>query len=114
MELLSNLDPHHKMHYVFHVLIRKIVAFIGHDFFEVKEFKPCFLTYVMYLIMFWYWIGAFYSMTHYDLIVQLHMISLNALALEVRKYNFTDKKSPNIFFYRIGTFFGVIKNYSIP
>lgn len=88
MKLLSKLDPHHKMYYVFHVLIRKPVAFIGHDFFEVDEFKPYFLTYAMYMIMCWFWIGAYYTMTHYDLIVQLHMISLTALAFEVRKYNF--------------------------
>lgn len=96
------MEPHERMQYIFHNLLRKLFKAIGHDIFRGK-FKPYLLTFFMHGLFALFSVAAVYTIVNYDMLVVLNCIGLIGLAHEVRALNslyliFEDLKlSENIF-----------------
>lgn len=69
------MEPHHKIHYLFHTLLRKLFICIGHDIFRDGEFKPYSGTYFIYVLFIIFFLGAFKTLAFYDMTVVLNMIA---------------------------------------
>lgn len=80
---LSKMEPHQKMHYLFHTLLRKLFKIIGHDIFLDGEFKPYSITYIIYGLFVVFFAGAFKTLAFYDMVVVLNMIAYIGLVFEV-------------------------------
>lgn len=77
------MEPHEKMHHLFHNLLRKLFIFMGHDIFRDGEFKPYALTYFMYVLLAWFFASVFKTIAYYDRTVVLQMIAFLGVAAEV-------------------------------
>lgn len=77
------MEPHEKMHYLFHNLLRKLFILIAHDIFRDGEFKPYPLTYFMYGLLGWFLASTFKTVAYYDRTVVLQMIAFLGVAAEV-------------------------------
>lgn len=77
------MEPHAKMHHLFHDLLRALCKFIGFDIFREETFKPYAQTYIMYLLLAWFYSSIFKTFAYYDLTVILQMIAFIGVALEV-------------------------------
>lgn len=82
------MEPHVKMHHLFHNLLRKLFIVIGHDIYRGSVFKPYGLTFVMYGLLLYFFTGVIKTAAFYDAEVILNMIPLVGLVLEVT-YSFT-------------------------
>lgn len=80
------MEPHQKMHHLFHNLLRKLFFVIGHDIFLPGVFKPYFHTYCMYALLAVFFAGAIKTLALYDLNVVLNMIVFLGIAREVKCY----------------------------
>lgn len=76
------MEPHQKMHHIFHNLLRKMFQAIGHDIYR-GEFKPYTLTFIMYGLFSAFIIGAIYTLTQYDMTTALNVVGFIGLAFEV-------------------------------
>lgn len=77
------MEPHQKLHHLFHNLLRRAFIFIGHDIFREGEFKPFALTYLMYGLLGWFFASVFKTVANYDRTVVLQMIAFLGTAAEV-------------------------------
>lgn len=74
------MEPHQKIRYLFHTLLRKLFIFIGHDIFRDGEFKPYSATYFIYVLFIIFFLGAFKTLAFYNMTVVLNMIAFLGLA----------------------------------
>lgn len=77
------MEPHQKMHYLFHTLLRKLFKIIGHDIYRDGEFKPYFLTYCIHFLFVAFFVGAIKTLAFYDMAVVLNMLAYIGLVFEV-------------------------------
>lgn len=79
----NEMEPHERMHHLFHNLLRKLCIFIAHDIFREGEFKPYARTYFMYGLLGWFFASVFKTIAYYDMTVVLQMIPFLGVAIEV-------------------------------
>lgn len=78
------MQPHEKIRHLFFNLLRKLFIFIGHDFYGGGEFKPYWLSYIMYGYLASFYIGAIYTVIYYDMLEKLNTIALTGIAVQVK------------------------------
>lgn len=77
------MDPLEKIRRLFFNYIRKVLVFVGHDIFGEENFKPYWLTYIMYGINVVVYIGAAKTLYFYDIAEKLTTIACIGLAWQV-------------------------------
>lgn len=80
------MEPHERMHHIFHNLLRKLFIAIGHDIFR-GEFKPYSLTFFIYGMFALFSVACVYTIFNYDILVVLSCTGIIGLGLEVRALN---------------------------
>lgn len=77
------MEPHQKLHHLFHNLLRKLFAIIGHDIFREGEFSPYMWTYVIWATFGTFGLGVYKTLLYYDMDQILNMLAFIGIALEV-------------------------------
>lgn len=95
------MEPHQKMYHLFHVLLRKLFIYVGHDIFRPGKFMPYGLTYFMYFLLVIFFSGAIKTMAFYNMNIVLNMIAFVGIAFEVTFQSVSVKINELFVFYYI-------------
>lgn len=77
------MEPHKKMHHLFHNWLRRLFVIIGHDIYRGSVFKPYGLTFASYGLFVLFFTGAYNTFIFYGGVVILNMIPFVGLAFQV-------------------------------
>lgn len=82
-KFFHKMEPHEKLHHLFHNLLRKLFAIIGHDIFREGEFAPYTFTYIIWAVFATFGLGIYQTLLYYDRDQVLGVLAFVGIALEV-------------------------------
>lgn len=77
------MELHKKIHHLFYNLLRRLFVALGHDIFDLGEFKPGALAFFLYSFNGISYVSCVYTIWTYDALIGLHSVGPAAICIQV-------------------------------
>lgn len=77
------MKPHERIRHTYHILLRKLLVAVGHDFLQKGGFKPSSYTFFLYGLNAFGFASCIYTVLVYDVATGLNSIGIGANNIQV-------------------------------